>query len=123
MAAVAVGGALGAGLRFAIDQALPWHPQQFPWATGLVNVSGCLAIGVVLGWLLTTVGQPRWLRPFLATGVLGGYTTFSTFSVETVRLVSAHASVLAVAYLAFSVFAGLLAVRAGVRGVQRLRQQ
>lgn len=118
--AVAVGGALGAAARFGVDQALPWHPPQFPWATGIVNVSGCLAIGLVLGWLLTTAGQPPWLRPFLATGVLGGYTTFSTFSVETVRLVSAQASAVAVAYVLSSVVVGLALVRVGARAVQLL---
>jgi CrcB protein len=120
--AVAGGGAVGAALRWGVGQWLPWHPPAFPWATATVNVVGCLAIGLVLGWLLTTAGQPRWLRPFLATGLLGGFTTFSAFAVETVRLLDDGAGSVALAYVAASLALGLLAVRVGARTVVRIRR-
>jgi len=121
VAAVAAGGALGATARFGVGHLIPWQPPDFPWATALVNVSGCLLIGAVLGWLLASSGQPAWLRPFVATGVLGGYTTFSAFAAESVVLVDSGAVWTAVVYVASSVVLGLLAVRVGARAVQRLR--
>jgi CrcB protein len=119
--AVAAGGALGAGLRWAVASWWPWRPPGFPWATVTVNVVGCLAIGVVLAWLLGSVGQPRWLRPFLATGVLGGFTTFSAFAVESVRLVDSGSWATALTYVVVSLVLGLVAVRVGVRAVVVLR--
>jgi len=121
VAAVAAGGALGATARFGVGQLISWQPPGFPWATALVNVSGCLLIGGVLGWLLASAGQPAWLRPFIATGVLGGYTTFSAFAVESVVLVDSGAASTAAVYVASTVLLGLLAVRVGARAVQRLK--
>ena len=119
--AVAVGGALGSGLRWAVSSSLPWRPPGFPWATLAVNVVGCLAIGALLAWLLRLAGQPRWLRPFLATGVLGGFTTFSAFAVETVRLVDVGAWPSALLYVVVSLGLGLVAVRLGARAVEQVR--
>jgi fluoride exporter len=85
----------------------------FPWATFAANVSGCLLIGVLMV-LVTEVWAGRWLlRPFLGVGVLGGYTTFSTYSVDVVRLVDAGVPAVALAYLAGTVLAALAAVYAG----------
>jgi fluoride exporter len=107
---VALGGALGALARWAVGEALPSSPAGWPWATLAVNLTGCLLIGVLLGRLRTA----SLLRPFLATGVLGGYTTYSTFAVDVVRLTDAAAWPVAAGYVVASVLGGLLAVVAGL---------
>jgi fluoride exporter len=112
-AAAALGGVLGALARWGVSRALP-SPTGWPWATLLVNVTGCALIGVLLAVLLARFPAHPWLRPFLATGVLGGYTTFSTFAVDAVRLVDAGAVGTAAGYVAASVLGGLLAVVAGL---------
>ncbi|QNG36809.1 fluoride efflux transporter CrcB [Geodermatophilaceae bacterium NBWT11] len=115
---VAVGGALGALARYGVQLGLPHSPGAWPWATVAVNLTGCLLIGLLLAVLLARAPDHPWLRPFLATGVLGGYTTFSTFSVDAVQLVEAGRWLLAVAYLLVSVVGGLAAVVLGL-GVGR----
>jgi CrcB protein len=113
-AAAALGGVLGALARWGVAEALPSPTGGWPWATLLVNVTGCALIGVLLAVLLARFPAHPWLRPFLVTGVLGGYTTFSTFAVDVVRLVDGGAVGTAVGYLAASVLGGLLAVVAGL---------
>jgi len=115
---VAVGGALGALARYGVQLGLPHSPGAWPWATVAVNLTGCLLIGLLLAVLLARAPDHPWLRPFLATGVLGGYTTFSTFSVDAVQLVEAGRWPLAVVYLLVSVVGGLAAVVLGL-GVGR----
>jgi CrcB protein len=110
----ALGGALGALARWGMAAALPSSPGGWPWATLLVNLTGCLLIGVLLAVLLARFPSSPWLRPFLATGVLGGYTTWSTFAVDTVALVDAGRAAVAGAYVAASVLGGVLAVVAGL---------
>ena len=110
----ALGGALGALARWVLATVLPSSPGGWPWATMLVNLTGCLLMGVLLAVLLARFPASPWLRPFLATGVLGGYTTFSTFSVDTVALVDAGRPMLAAGYVVASVLGGVLAVVAGV---------
>jgi CrcB protein len=113
-ALAALGGALGALARWGVATALPHPSGGWPWATLLVNVTGCLLIGVLLAVLLARFPSSPWLRPFLATGVLGGYTTYSTFAVETIALVDAGRPALAVGYVVASVLGGVLAVVAGL---------
>jgi fluoride exporter len=86
---------------------------QFPYGTLAVNILGCLAIGVIFS--LAEKGQPglQW-RSFLVTGICGGYTTFSAFSVETIELIRSGQPGAAVLYIALSVFLGLLATLAGI---------
>jgi CrcB protein len=110
----ALGGALGALARWAVTTALPHAHGAWPWATLLVNLTGCLAIGALLAVLLARFPHSPWLRPFLAVGVLGGYTTYSTFAVDVVQLVRSGHSALALAYLVVSVVGGVLAVVAGL---------
>jgi fluoride exporter len=111
----ALGGVLGALGRWAVASALPAGPGEWPWATLLVNLTGCLLIGVLLAVLLARFPTSRWLRPFLAVGVLGGYTTYSTFAVETVLLVEGGRAAPAAGYVLASVLGGVLAVVLGLR--------
>jgi CrcB protein len=110
----ALGGVLGALARWGVATALPHSSGGWPWATLLVNVTGCLLIGVLLAVVLARFPSSTWLRPFLATGVLGGYTTYSTFAVDTVALIDAGHPGVAVGYVIASVLGGVLAVVAGL---------
>ena len=105
---------LGALARWAVGGGLPHSPGTWPWATFLVNVTGCLFIGVLLAVLLARFPRSPWLRPFLAVGVLGGYTTYSTFAVEAVRLAEGGRPGLAAGYVLASVIGGVAAVVAGL---------
>lgn len=93
---VALAGGVGALLRFGVDGAVRsrW-PSPFPWATLLINVSGSFVLGVLTG-LVMFRHDPDTLRLVLGTGLCGGYTTFGTASVETVRLAQRGAAVAAV---------------------------
>lgn len=113
--AIALGGAIGAAARWAISTAWPTAPGTFPWAIFVVNVVGCLAIGVLLVLLTEVAGRPhRLARPFFGTGILGGFTTFSTYAVDAERLLAAGEVPLALAYLVGTLAAALLAAQAGV---------
>ena len=109
----ALGGALGALARWAVTVALPSSPTGWPWATLLVNLTGCLLLGVLLAVLAARAPEASWPRPFLAVGVLGGYTTYSAFAVEVVRLTEAGALLAAGGYVVVSVVGGAAAVAAG----------
>lgn len=113
--AVALGGAIGAVVRWAISSAWPTAPGTFPWSIFVVNVVGCLAIGILLVLLTEVAGRPhRLARPFFGTGVLGGFTTFSTYAVDAERLLAAGQVPVALAYLFGTLAAALLAAQAGV---------
>lgn len=105
---------LGALARWGLAEVLPSPAGGWPWATLLVNLTGCALIGALLAVLLARHPDSPWLRPFLVTGVLGGYTTFSTFAVETVQLVEDGAVLLAGGYVLVSVIGGVLAVVVGL---------
>jgi len=113
--AAALGGALGALARWGVSEALPHAPAGWPWATLLVNLTGCLLLGLLIATVFTRYPGHRWLRPLLGTGVLGGYTTFSTFAVDTVRLADVGAVPEVAGYVVASVMGGVLAAAAGVR--------
>jgi CrcB protein len=116
---VSVGGTVGALGRYGLATAWPARPGQFPWATFVTNLSGCLLIGVLMV-LATEVWAPhRLLRPFLGVGVLGGYTTFSTYAVDVQRLVGAGAARTGGVYLLGTLVAAVAAVYLGV-GLARL---
>jgi CrcB protein len=115
----ALGGALGALARWGVAEALPRPDGGWPWATLLVNLTGCLLIGVLTGALANRSPEPAWARPFLAVGVLGGFTTFSAFAVEVVEIGDAGALAPAAGYVLASVVGGVLAVAAGIRAVRR----
>jgi fluoride exporter len=112
---VGIGGALGSIARFLCQKYIYiLHPVLFPWGTLLVNISGCLLIGVLYG--LSEKGQlisPEW-RLFLATGICGGFTTFSSFAYENVALLRAGHVIGFSLYTASSVVLGILAAYLGV---------
>ena len=114
LSAVAVGGALGSLARYLISVGLPARPGGFPWATFLTNISGTLLLGFLLTVVVERFPPTRYLRPFLATGFCGAYTTFSTLAVEADLLVRDGHAPLAFAYLAATTAAGLLAVTGGI---------
>ena len=111
---IAAGGALGSLGRWAVTQAVPTAPWRIPWGTWVENVSGGLALGVLMVFVLEVWPPRRYLRPFLGVGVLGGYTTFSTYMLDTRTLLADGHVVAAAGYLFGTLIAGLLAVAAGV---------
>ncbi|WP_232661773.1 fluoride efflux transporter FluC [Pseudonocardia sp. TRM90224] len=112
-AAVAAGGATGALARYGVGLSLPW-----PMATFAINVAGCFLIGVVI----VLLGERHPLaRPFLTTGVLGGFTTFSTYSVDAQQLLLAGRYVEAGGYVAGTLLAAVLATWLGIRVAERGR--
>lgn len=111
---IALGGGLGALGRWALAQVLPTRPGHFPWGTFVTNVSGCLFIGVLMVLITERWTAHRLVRPFLGVGVLGGFTTFSTYAVEIHGLLLPGTAGLAVAYLAGTFLCAMLAVVAGV---------
>jgi CrcB protein len=114
LSVIAVGGVIGSCARHAMSLAWPSHPGGFPWPTFVINVSGCLLIGVLMVLITEVWSAHRLLRPFLGVGVLGGYTTFSTYTVDVVRLVDAGAAGTGLLYLAGTLFAALGAVYLGI---------
>ncbi len=119
LAVIAGGGVLGALARYQVGRVWPVPPAGFPWSTALVNVSGCLLIGMLYGLLPRRPGaHPLW-RPFLGTGVLGGYTTFSTYAVDLHRLLDAGRPATAAAYLVGTLAAALAATTAGLALARR----
>jgi fluoride exporter len=114
LAAIAVGGGLGCAARYLLSVAFP-ADHGFPWAIFAVNVSGCFLLGLLMVYLLEVWPPRRFLRPFLAVGLIGGYTTFSTYAAGVMTLLTGGAPALADAYALTSVFAALVGVWAGIR--------
>jgi CrcB protein len=110
---VAVGGGLGTLARYGISRLLPAAPDGFPWATFLINVLGCLLIGVLMVLVTEVYAAHRLVRPFLGVGVLGGFTTFSTYALEIHELLRPGTIGVAFGYLAGTLVAAMLAVLAG----------
>ncbi|WP_211240722.1 fluoride efflux transporter FluC [Hamadaea tsunoensis] len=114
---VAIGGVAGALARYGLGVLIPTRPDAFPWTTFAINVLGCLALGA----LVPLVGTHAVLRPLLGTGVLGGFTTFSTYMVDIQRLVRHGEPELAAAYLAGTAILALSAAYLGGFLMRRLR--
>ncbi|WP_344558628.1 CrcB family protein [Kitasatospora saccharophila] len=111
VAAVSAGGVLGASARYGAGLLWPTARDAFPWTTLLVNALGCALIGVVLVVLTEGRRTPHpLLRPFLATGILGGFTTFSTYAVDAQQLFDHALPGRALLYLAGTLLAALVAV-------------
>ena len=110
VAVVAVGGALGATARYALALAVPTPAGGFPWATFWTNVIGCAVMGVLMVLITDVWAAHRLVRPFFGTGVLGGFTTFSTYAVDIRTLIDAGHPRAGLAYLAATLFAAFAAV-------------
>ena len=118
---VFIGGGLGAALRhFVNGLSLRLVGTALPWGTFFINVTGSILMGVVVGVFASKLPLPPLLRLFVATGILGGYTTFSTFSLETAMLVERGQAVMALGYVAGSVLLGVGGLFAGMALVRAL---
>lgn len=115
VAAVAAGGVLGALARYGAGVAWPTRPAAFPWTTFVINVLGCALIGVLLVLVTDVWSGRRLVRPFLGTGLLGGFTTFSTYAVDGQRLLADGHLGIGSGYLVGTLVAALLAVTAAAR--------
>ncbi|MBV7259219.1 fluoride efflux transporter CrcB [Erythrobacter crassostreae] len=116
-ATVAIGGAIGAVGRYQLGRAVTHYVgvgSGFPWPTLAANVIGSLAMGLLFGWLARHGGASDTMRLFLGVGLLGGFTTFSAFSLEMLLLIERGSVGLAVLYAAISVLAGLAALYIGL---------
>lgn len=117
---VAAGGALGSVGRFLTSEWMTrLSGKGFPWGTLAVNLAGSLLAGLVFAWLAEREGAAAWLRLLLVVGLLGGFTTWSSFALETLLLGRSGNTGAALAYVSASFVGGLLLVWAGWRlGVQ-----
>jgi fluoride exporter len=106
-----IGGALRHGVNLAASRLFGFG---FPFGTLIVNVAGSFMMGVLAGYFAFRMGIPQHLRLFLTTGILGGFTTFSAFSLDAALLIERHAYWLSTAYVVGSVVASLLALFAGL---------
>lgn len=120
MLVVALGGAIGSLLRYQAGRIWPTAPGGFPTTTLVVNVLGCLVIGSFLVVVTEVWTAHPLIRPFFATGVLGGFTTFSTYSLDITALVRAGEPLPALAYLLLTAAGAMLAVTIGLLGTRRL---
>ena len=108
--AVGLGGALGAVCRYLIGQVVPKLDSGSPLGTFVVNLIGCFGIGLIVGFVGRHSGLDPRLVLFLQTGICGGFTTFSTFSLETLTLLEEGWYTVAVLYIVFSIALGLFAL-------------
>jgi CrcB protein len=113
LAIVAVGGALGSLARWAVHETLPTPRTGVPWATLVENVTGAFLLGLLVVLTLGAHPRSRHLRPFLGAGVLGGYTTMSTYAAEVRGLLSDGRVSIALGYLLGTVVTVLVAVWLG----------
>ncbi|MBX9461347.1 MAG: fluoride efflux transporter CrcB [Aquamicrobium sp.] len=112
---VAAGGAVGAGLRHLVNLAtLRLFGSAFPWGTLTVNVVGSLAMGLFMAWLVRRTGSSAELRLLVATGLFGGFTTFSAFSLDFAVLYERGALMQAFSYVAASVLLSIGALFVGL---------
>jgi CrcB protein len=115
LAVVAVGGSVGALARYGLARAWPAAAGGFPWATFVTNVTGCFLIGLLMVAVTEIWVAPRLVRPFLGVGILGGFTTFSTYANDTRVLLRPGSVGTAFAYLGGTLVAALLATLIAVR--------
>lgn len=114
------GGAIGAGLRYGLWRALPAEPAGWPWSTFAANILGGLAMGVLAAWVLRGDNSAESLRLFVGVGVLGGFTTFSAFSLEMMQMVERGQTGLAAGYAVASVLLALGALFAGMTAAKAI---
>lgn len=109
---VGAGGAIGSMLRYTGN--LLHHSKSFPVATFLINITGSFIIGMVMGWCLKNEASSSW-KLFLATGICGGFTTFSAFSFENLLLLQNGKVFLSLLYITGSVLLGIAAAWLGYK--------
>jgi CrcB protein len=118
LAVVSAGGAIGALARWGIASLLPARTGGFPWATFITNAAGCLLIGALMVLVTEVWNGRRLIRPFLGVGVLGGFTTFSTYVVDIQRLLAEREAATALGYLAGTMAVALAATWVGTVATQ-----
>lgn len=123
LAAMALGGALGTAARYGVAQVVHAGPGGFPWPTFWTNLSGSFALGLLLAVVVQRFPPRRYLRPFVAVGFIGAYTTYSTFAVETVLMARDGHAALALVYAGSSLVAGFVAAWAGIRSARLVRSR
>jgi CrcB protein len=113
---VALGGSLGSVIRYLCQRWVALHyPQHFPYGTFAVNIAGCLLIGIFWGLTFKSFTENEHWKLFLMTGICGGFTTFSAFTLEGVALIKEERLALFFTYVAGSVVLGLMATWAGMK--------
>jgi CrcB protein len=121
IAAIFAGGFVGAVARAALVEALPHAPDEWPWATFIVNVIGAFALGYFATRLQERVPLSSYRRPFVGTGICGALTTFSAMQLELLTMLDGGEYGLAVGYALGSVVAGFIAVALATNLVRRAR--
>ena len=128
---IATGGAIGSLGRWGVDELIPHGASEFAWSTFIVNVSGGLFLGLLTAFMLDILAATRYVRPFLGIGVLGGWTTFSTYMFDTrAMLATGQVPTGLILYLGgtlltglVSAWVGLVAGRSAIVAVTRWRQR
>jgi fluoride exporter len=121
IAAIFVGGALGTLARAALAEAFPHSATSWPWPTFAVNMVAAFLLGYFVTRLQERLPLSSYRRPLLGTGLCGGLSTFSTMQVEVLKMLSAHAWLLAAGYTAASVVGGYAAIQVATAMVRRVR--
>lgn len=112
---VGLGGAVGSIVRYLISVLTMKHYEtSFPVATFIVNIAGCFIAGLIFGLFTHETSEAQNLKLLLLTGFCGGFTTFSAFALENVKLINSGSMATAISYILMSVAAGLLAVWLGL---------
>ena len=123
---IGLGGAVGATVRLALETAFPTPAGTWPWATFCINVTGAFVLAVLLETLRVLGPDQGWLRRIrfgVGTGLLGGFTTYSTFMVETAQLGQFGNYLTAFGYVSASLLLGFAAALAGMAGVSALHRR
>lgn len=125
LAAVMAGGGIGATTRYLLEKHLaPETPPDFPWVTFAINLSGAFALGAVMTLLATAWLGTRYVKPFVGTGVIGSYTTWSSFIVEGDQLIGDGHVGLAILYIVTSIVLGIVLAAVGSALVEsRMRRR
>lgn len=116
---VFIGAGLGGAVRHGVNRVALAFGSSFPWNTLAINVTGCVVMGLTAGWFAFRGEASQGMRLFLTTGILGGYTTFSAFSLDAALLWERGQERAAVAYVVTSVGAALFGVFAGLSFMRR----